>query len=101
LKIKITQCSIDESWYKDRIGKVFDVLNDGPGCVEVGVCKKKHKNVHFFVRSEDYIIIKERKKGNFHAKSILFNGNRFRGGSLGYDIREFENVYDDRGWNPS
>jgi hypothetical protein len=59
MKIKITQCSLPNSWYKNKIGKTFEVETAGPKCVEVKK-KNNNRNIHFYVLDCDYIIIKER-----------------------------------------
>lgn len=97
VKIKITQCSLN-SWYKERTGKIFDVIKIEPHCAEVQVGKKINYNAHFYVLDEDYIIIKERGKKYFNGSRTIIRED-FYSRSLGYEVRGFENVYDQY-WDP-
>jgi hypothetical protein len=98
VKIKITKCSLENSWYNNKVGKVFEVIKAESKCVRVSVCKNNFY-LHFYVLDDDYIIVKERsRKTNFIQKGGRYGYNKRctrRGGSVGDTVRGFENIYDD------
>lgn len=56
MKIKITKCSDELYWYRDKIGEEFEVLGESES---MGYYVKKNITIKMYVDKQDCLVIKK------------------------------------------